>query len=423
MASQKGGGIGLIIGLAVSIFLCIVLAVLLFLKQSETDQEKKKVESAEQKYEDVAKKERGYIVKIQALNNIIWSQSTDVELPMIKRDLLDEAGKRIAEVLNKEELFGEEFAKSLTNKEGIKLQKREYKNLKEMYQDLFLALDAVVSQLNLLRMQKISALADAETEKTNARTSVAELNKQIDSLRKEKGDLVNKNLSDAKQFDGEKRRLMDEKEAVLAEKTKQEETAAISEAKIRSEVSALNSRIAELTEKKRRTLAETEPDGEIVYADQKLGLAWVNLGQEDRLRRGTAFEVFQYVKGGARKIKGHVEIRAIEDTHSSQVAILDQLDAADPIVKGDLIASPFYDKKKTMHFVFVGEKLTNDRYGMEELVRRIEETGSKVDKNVNIETDFVVAIENAEQQEEFAKAVQFGVVIMREPELLEFLGR
>ena len=61
--------------------------------------------------------------------------------------------------------------------------------------------------------------------------------------------------------------------------------------------------------------------------------------------------------------------------------------------------------------------------GMDELVRRIEETGGRVDKTVSIDTDFIVAIENAEQSDEFQKAVQFGVVIMREPELLEYLGR
>jgi hypothetical protein len=422
MASQKSGGLGLLIGLAVSVFLCIVLVVAIFMQQSTIDAEKKKVVEAEAAREDARKAQLDAAKKIQALNTIIHGSSSEVDLKGIERDLLKDASAKIAEVLNKEEWFGEEFSKALQSKEGGKLAKRDYKNLKEMYQDLFIALDAVVAELNTLRSARTAAVADVETEKANARKAIADLNSQIDALRQEKGTLVNKSLDDAKNADAVKKQLMDDKTAVLAEKTKQEETSAIAEAKVRSEVRRLEEKIQELTEKRKKSLAETDADGEIVHADQKLGLAWVNIGQADRLRRGTSFEVFQYVKGGARKVKGHVEIRAL-DEHTSQCAILDQVDLADPIVKGDMIASPFYDKQRVMHFVFVGDKLTNDRYGMEELVRRIEETGSKVDKTVTVDTDFIVAIENAEQSDEFQKGVQFGVVIMREPELLEFLGR
>jgi NAD-dependent DNA ligase len=74
--------------------------------------------------------------------------------------------------------------------------------------------------------------------------------------------------------------------------------------------------------------------------------------------------------------------------------------------------------------VFVGEKLSpRSRYTMYELVRRIEEHGGRVDKTVTIDTDFMIAIEKAEESDEFQKGVQFGVIVMREPELLEYLGR
>jgi NAD-dependent DNA ligase len=110
----------------------------------------------------------------------------------------------------------------------------------------------------------------------------------------------------------------------------------------------------------------------------------------------------------------------------SQVAILDTVDSTDPIVKGDLIASPFFDKQKTIHFAFIGDKLKNDRYSKDELIRRIEEEGGQVDKTVSIATDIAIALEGEEgieSSEEFVRAVQFGVIIMRERELLDFLGR
>lgn len=421
MASQKGGGFGLLIGLAVSIFLVLILVVALFMQQSKTDEAKRALTTVERDLEDAKRKEVELTKQLHAAYQLIHGSTGPVDPKMIERDVFKEAAKRLKEVLDKEEWFGEEFAKNL-QKDGAKLVARDYKNLKEMYADLLVALDATVNQLNFLRTSKATTLGDLETEKANARKVIADLNAQIEALRQEKGQLVNKSLEDAKAFDAEKRRLMEANQAVLDEKTKLEEQAAINEAKILSKVSDLEGRIAALQEKKKRTLAETDADGEVVHADQRLGMGWINLGTKDRVRRGTTFEVFQYVKGGARKIKGHVEIKTIED-EMSQVAILDQTDSADPIVKGDYVASPFYDKAKTMRFVFVGDKLTNDRYGMEELVRRIEESGGQVDKTVTIDTDYIVAIENAEQSDEFAKAVQFGVVIMREAELLEFLGR
>ncbi|MHC4392170.1 MAG: BRCT domain-containing protein, partial [Planctomycetota bacterium] len=127
-------------------------------------------------------------------------------------------------------------------------------------------------------------------------------------------------------------------------------------------------------------------------------------------------------KGGKRKKKGMIEVKRVEG-ETSECAILEQYDRADPIIKGDHIASPFFDKKKEMVFVFVGERLTNDRYERQQLERRIRDFGGRVDDEITIDSDFVIAIKNAEQSPEFAKAVQFGVVIMRESDLLEFIGQ
>ncbi len=422
MAAQKGGPSGVLIGLLVSIFLIVVLIVLLFLQQSKTEQERNRAAAAELASEAARQKEIALARRVRELNKLIHGDEKEVDAEMVRRDYLKAGGARLAEVLNKEEWFGEEFAKSLTNKDGVKLTARDYQALTEMYNDLFVAVTATVEQLNRLRTEKVTALGDAQTEKSKRDATIATLEEKIRALEKERNTIQEEKLKLARDFDAEKRRLLEQNESILAEKTKIEEQAAINEARIRSEVSRLEARIAELTEKKKRTLEETEPDGQVVHADPKLGLAWIDLGRADHVRRGTTFEVFQYVKGGARKVKGHVEIKTI-DERMSQVAILHTVDPADPIVKGDLIASPFYDKDKEMRFVFVGTKLSNDRYSMDELVRRIEEEGGRVDKTVSIATDFIIAMEEAEQSEEFAKAVQFGVIVMREQELLEFLGR
>jgi hypothetical protein len=418
MASQKGGGasFGLMIGLIVAIFLYIPLIYL-----AAYHAEVKKVTDAQAEREEADRKLVEVKRELAEVYNLVHGSTQPLDREKVTRDYLKAAGARLAEALAQEQISSEEFAKNL-HKDG-KLAPKDYKNLLEVYNDLFVELGASIPELNRLRLEKAQALSELETARGSARKEKAEIETSLEKERKEKGELNAKLLEDAKTFDAEKRRLLEEKEQIGKELAKKEEERLIAEAKLESEISRLEGRIVELTEKRKRSLADTDADGEIVHADQRLGLAWINLGQNHRLRRGTTFDVFQYVKGGVKKSKGKVEVKSLEDD-MAQVAITQQTDASDPIVKGDHIASPFYDGKKAMVFVFVGEKLgQQSRYNMEELVRRIEEHGGRVDKTVTIDTDFIVAIESAEQSEEFQKAVQFGVVIMREAELLEYLGR
>ena len=100
----------------------------------------------------------------------------------------------------------------------------------------------------------------------------------------------------------------------------------------------------------------------------------------------------------------------------------------DPIVKGDLIRSPFFDREEKQIFVFIGDErgITNPKYGLPDLKRKIEATGSTIAPTISIETDFAIALGNSndpEFDEEFNKAVQFGITIMREPYLIQYLGR
>lgn len=424
MASQKGGGVsfGLLIGVIVCVF---IIGFLIYLAVSYNGQYWKKHEELEAyklEVEEAHKKEAVANAKVAELNELIQGSKEPVNKDLIVRDYFKAANQKLVEVLEQEKLGASEaFSKDL-NKEQ-KLSAKEYRYLLEPYNDFILEVSALVPEMNRIRAERAAALAELESSRATARKEKAAVEEALDKERKEKGDLNQKLLDDAKNFDAEKTRLITEKKSVQDEMAKKEEERLIAEARLESKIRELESRIVAMDEKKKRSLADTEADGEIVYADQRLGLGWVNIGRKARVRRGTIFDVFQYVKGGVKKPKGKIEIKTLDDD-TSQVAIVEQKDPSDPIVKGDFIASPFYDGKRNMNFVFVGERLSSrSRYSMDELTRRIEETGGTIQKTVNIDTDFIIAIENAEQSEEFQKAIQFGVVIMREPELLEYLGR
>lgn len=421
MASPKGGGVsfGLLIGLILSFFIIIGLIYTTYANNASYHEQVAKLREKDAEVEELNKKLLEDRRALNDINTLVHGSTNPVDIERVSRDYLKAASARLNEVLAQEAISSEHVAKDLA-KDG-KLVAKEYKNLLEIYNDLFVELGATIPELNRLRLDKAGATGELESSRGTSRKEKAELETALDKERKEKGELNAKLLDDAKSFDEEKRRLLDQNKKVTDEMAAKEEAGLIATARLESEINLLKGRIIEITEKRRRSLADTDSDGEIVHSDQKLGLAWINLGQKDKVRRGTWFDVFQYVKGGVKKSKGKVEVKSI-DEDKSQVAILFQTDPSDPIVKGDFVSSPFYDSRAQQVFVFAGEP-TAQRYSVEELIRRIEENGGRVDKTVTIDTDFLVAMKDAEQTDDFQKGVQFGVVIMREGELLEYLGR
>lgn len=420
MAAGKGGAQGLLIGVVFCIVIILVQVFIAYKLSNQVDALEDQVQTSKQIAKESERKELAVRERLALVNELVHGTTADVDRDAVQRDVLDRAGKLLAEAVEKEKYLSPAYAKAL-DKNG-KLVPRTYTDMLQLYNDLVVQVEAAVPELNFLIERKKEALADAGQTAASARERRRELDEQIDKHKQEYATLLNQKNRDAADYDVQKRRLLADKDQLLKDIEKLREDTSRKEAEQLSKISELEERILQITEKKKRSLADTEADGEVVFAEQGLGMAWVNIGRKHRLRRGLTFQVFQYIKGGTKKPKGMAEVRRLEDD-MAQVAILEQFDRADPIVKGDYIASPLFDRNKDMVFVFVGEKLTNDRYEKSQIVRRIEEFGGRVDKQVTIDTDFIVAIKDAEQSDEFRKAVQFGVVILRESELLDFIGR
>lgn len=271
------------------------------------------------------------------------------------------------------------------------------------------------------------------TELTHAQDEILELNRQNDLLQRNHQDEIT--------------RLEEELDRQL-------ERARIEQAQLQSEVLARQQRISELQERRERTLDEMVADGQVSYVENELGLVWIDLTASDGVRRGQVFEVFQYVRGGEKEIRGLVEVRDVGET-ISQAAIIDayfmrdQLtgemrpmpraevalptgwtrvhlpNPEDPVIQGDLLQSPFYDQVEPPVFVFIGSRLTNERYGMTEMEQRIVDAGCRVDPQVTIETDFAIVLDDAREQEpdELARAIQYGIILLHENDALEYVGR
>src|SRR4051812_13482243 len=117
MASPKGGGLGLLIALAISILSALSFAGALFFQQSAIDAEKKKVNENEQRVTELQKEVVARAQQFDALARKFHGTSAMPDLAMIDQNLLKAASERVAEVLNQEKWFDEEAAKKLQLKD------------------------------------------------------------------------------------------------------------------------------------------------------------------------------------------------------------------------------------------------------------------------------------------------------------------
>ncbi|MGE4619870.1 MAG: BRCT domain-containing protein [Planctomycetota bacterium] len=299
---------------------------------------------------------------------------------------------------------------------------REYESLTEMYDD---SIDTIRFLNNELQSQRSAAEAkDNEyQEVVNSKSNLgSQLNEEIDSLRSQLNDMQVQLEQSRTRAREESATLREEVERLVQDNSatvyKLQRDLSISQNLLQRS----NDRIEELKREivREQTFAMVEPDGEVLRVSEELGKAWINLGTKDRLRRGLVFDVFAYQKGGKRISKGRVEVLTISDQFS-EVAILENHDRFNPISLGDMIASPFYDQADIPMFVFAGESATNGRYSLEDMGRKIELFGGVVSDEVQLNTDFVVAVKGYENTPEYDLARDLGVTILREEELLEFI--
>ncbi|MEZ6186112.1 MAG: hypothetical protein R3F62_14005 [Planctomycetota bacterium] len=319
-----------------------------------------------------------------------------------------------------------------------------FKDLKTVIEVQQAQLRAVVALLPRLRMdrteQQGNAAKTAERLKEEIDKAKNDQNALSDELNRVKDDLVTKDreLDQVRRdYDGK----LEEEQRTIQRMTRDNK---IKEKRMAIKLQEKETRIAELTRKKRKTNADTwKRDGEVVFSDTDLGYAWVNLGRRHGLRRNTRFFVYQLESGGRLKVKGVVEVRAIEEDMSQCAILEDQSvtnpvtgervnvpDRNDPIVRGDLVFTPTFDPQAQLLFTFLGERSSpTSPYDKAELQQKLIEIGAKIENQISTKTDYVILLgadDEARGQEveaEAERAAQYGVTFMTEKELLEFLGR
>jgi NAD-dependent DNA ligase len=264
-------------------------------------------------------------------------------------------------------------------------------------------IDALAQKLKDTEAKATADLAALTTEKENA---TARLNQQLSEANSQRDEAQAAN-----------RKLTEEVTSAKDAANKDVLAAKSSQRTLDAQVSALKSDL--------KTQRETDlPDGKIVAVNRSLKTAFINLGGKDRLRRGTAFKVFETVKAGEKLFKGRVVVTDVGPDRST-VAIESEADGMS-ITEADVIVNPVFDKGRQTRFVILGE-LTG-RANKEMAKRILENAGARVDEKVSVETDFVVlGVKEAPDSpdltdsDQYKQAQAWGIEIIRARDLDPFL--
>lgn len=256
---------------------------------------------------------------------------------------------------------------------------------------------------------------------SNARESIAVWQKNMDEAIEEMNqaseDLIQEmitTLEAERKADTDRNELRDhvQKQSQELEQVKKEYLRKLEE--LRVDIDQRQARVQELVDRVDTESDELVSDGRILEANGIGGYAIIDRGHKHNLRRGTRFTVYNR-RGGKNIIKGQLEVVRV-DPRIAVCRVLEELDANDPLIPGDHIHNKVYNPNETKVFVIDG---IFAKFDEEELGRLIIEAGGRVEDELSIRTDFLVAGDDS--QAAIDKASLLGVSILSENQLLDFI--
>jgi hypothetical protein len=216
-----------------------------------------------------------------------------------------------------------------------------------------------------------------------------------------------------------------------------------------TELTEKNQRIADLQAGRPQDHTVFErPDGRVTLVNQGTGKVWINLGYADALREQISFSVYDEANpvAGQSEPKAKIEVIRIAGEHLAEASITED-EPLNPIVPGDQIYSPVWERGKQVRFALTGlvDFDGDGRDDSERARRLITSSGGAVDAYVNeagdqvgqmtINTRFLIAGEQPEgrdaellkkqsdaRQEMLAEAEDKGVDVISVDKFLSFVG-
>lgn len=271
-------------------------------------------------------------------------------------------------------------------KDGFNVTDESVETLQAMVGRSFEARQQLTQQIRDLKAQVETLQGDIDVRAANLASMTSEKDATIREL--------NQQVNDANQAASDRQNELESEiasvRASLAD-TESElrdargETDAITRAK-REREAEYTTRLQNVTKKLEWTREPERADGAILDVSEALGLAYIDLGKNNRLYGGMRFAI---VSGhpGDDTIKAYCEVLNV-NAEMSEVKVYDIRDRFDPPTKGDVIYNPLYDPTGLRNAVLVGR--FSGSYNEKELRALLEGININLQAKLDKTTDYLI---------------------------------
>jgi hypothetical protein len=320
------------------------------------------------------------------------------QLSAFAKDTVGEAADSAAPIQKKID----DLRAKLAQDETLKGKVHADMDLASILNELKGAYDATLTQLQNVTAERTKLNSDytalneaAQATKKSVDEKIAQLESQYQKLEEESNkarEAWTKDLADVRT------KLDSVKEAT----GKDLGTARQALANIEDQLKTRDGRIQEL----RETLASFRPtadqfaaiqiaDGTIVRTLPGQNIAYISLGSRDRVKAGMTFSVYSRHKGVPADGKGKATLEVTQVFADTSETRIRSVAAGEPVMVGDIIANPVFDRNRQLNFVVAGDFDLDFNGAVEDpggknVARMIESWGGKIVKTVDTRTDFVV---------------------------------
>jgi len=219
-------------------------------------------------------------------------------------------------------------------------------------------------------------------------TTRQELQRQIDEERSRARDQATNDAARVKNLEDQLNQKITAAKEAADRLTAAQEAAEREKSDAQKKYDLVAAKNADLAAKLAFTREAPTSKGEVIEVSDALPIAYINLGDGDRLVAGMRFEVVDYDSNQKFRSKGWAEVTKIVSGKMSEVRLESRYTTL-PISRGDMLLNPLFDPKGTRKAVLVGQFpiSAGGRKGVE---ARLKDLGIAVGEKVDTTTDYLI---------------------------------
>lgn len=254
--------------------------------------------------------------------------------------------------------------------------------------------------LVLLAKQDVTAVGNLETQLKGIQDELA----AAKAAHKQQSEQLQANLTDEKNrlttardgAQGTAKQETDRAQQTLDRLIAERRQWAADKEKLDRQILTLNNNLKDLGEiikRFREVPTETGVDGRIVSVAEQGSVGYGDLGKKDGVLLGMTFSIFGAADLGKADPQPKAECRIVKVmSDACELRLYYPHKGTSPVVAGDVLLNPVYDRARRLRFCLVG-KMDINGDGLddtEQLKALIQEFGGRVDPALTVQTDYLV---------------------------------